>query len=80
MEIAKTSNTVGRRNVYSVVGNQDPTDAPNELDSDRSETVRILPPFGEDGMLYITIGIIAVIATGIVIGGIIFIKKKVLNK
>ncbi|NLC88232.1 MAG: hypothetical protein GX682_05650, partial [Clostridiaceae bacterium] len=33
VEIAKTSNTVGRKNEYSVVGNQDPTLDPQELDS-----------------------------------------------
>lgn len=78
-EIVQTSNTVGRRMEYSVVGNQDPTAEPLELDTDRSEIVRILPPFGNAGM---PIMIIAIIITAIcmLIGGIIFIKKKVLRK
>ena len=79
VEIVKTSNTVGRRNEYSVVGNQDPTKAPQELDSDKAEVVKILPPFG-DTTRYITIGAIVLVGITLVIGGIIFIKKKILVK
>ena len=78
VEIVKTSNTVGRRNVYSVVGNQNPTKEPQELDSDRAEIVRILPPFGNGG-IYIIIAITTIVAVGILVGGVIFIKKKVLK-
>ena len=79
VEIVKTTNTVGRRMEYSVVGNQDPTENPQELDSDKAEIVRILPPFGNAGL---PIMIIAVTIAGaaLAVGGIIFIKKKVLNK
>ena len=79
VEIVKTSNTVGRRNEYSVVGNQDPTKGPQELDSDKAEVVKILPPFG-DTLNYIVIAIIAVTTIGIITLAIIFIKKKVLIK
>ena len=79
VEIVKTSNLVGRRNEYSVVGNQDPTKSPQELDSDIAEVVRILPPFGNAG-LYIMIIATIIIAIAIIIGGTIFIKKKVLRK
>ena len=79
VEIVKTSNSVGRRNEYSVVGNQDPTKGPQELDSDKAEVVKILPPFG-DTLNYIVIAIIAVTTIGIIILAIIFIKKKVLIK
>ena len=79
VEIVKTSNTVGRRNEYSVVGNQDPTKVPQELDSDKAEVVKILPPFG-DTLNYIVIAIIAVTTIGIITLAIIFIKKKVLIK
>ena len=79
VEIVKTSNTVGRRMEYSVVGNQDPESKPQELDSDIAEVVRILPPFGNAGR-YIIITIIALTTLIIIIGGIIFIKKKVLKK
>lgn len=78
VEIVKTSNTVGRRNEYSVVGNQDPTKEPKEMDSDRSEVIRILPPFGNAG-IYIIIATTVIIAIGILAGGIMFIKKKVLK-
>ena len=79
VEIIKTSNDVGRRNEYSVVGNQDPTKGPQELDSDKAEVVKILPPFG-DTLNYIVIAIIAVTTIGIITLAIIFIKKKVLIK
>lgn len=79
VEIVKTSNTVGRRMEYSVVGNQNPSEEPEELDSDKAEVVKILPPFGNAG-IYIIIAIITIAAVGVIITGIIFIKKKVLTK
>ena len=79
VEIVKTSNSVGRRNEYSVVGNQAPTKGPQELDSDKAEVVKILPPFGNT-LNYIVIAIIAVTTIGIITLAIIFIKKKVLIK
>ena len=78
VEIVKTSNDVGRRNAYSVVGNQNPTEEPSEVDSDRAEIVKILPPYGNGGIYYIIAATI-VLASAILIGGIIFIKKKVLR-
>ncbi len=79
VEIVKTSNTVGRRMEYSVVGNQDPTEKPQELDSDMSEIVRILPPFGNAGrpIIIIAVTLLSVIT---LVGGIFFIKNKVLRK
>ena len=79
VEIVKTSNTVGRRNQYSVLGNQDPTMEPQEIDSDRAEIVKILPPFGNAG-LYIIITITTIIAIGLLAGGIVFIRRKILKK
>ncbi len=79
VEIVKTSNTIGRRMEYSVVGNQDPEANPQELDSDIAEVVRILPPFGR-AINYILLAIIAIVVISIATGGIIFIKKKVLKK
>ena len=64
---------------YSVTGNQDPTVSPTEIDTDAAQTVRILPPFGDAGRPYVAIALVAGIAV-IVVGGIIFIKKKVLKK
>ena len=76
VEIAKTSNSLGRRMAYSVVGNQDPSlpDA-SEVDSNVAERIVILPPFGEARIYYILAGVVAII----LIGGIILIRRKVLN-
>lgn len=76
VEIVKTSNTVGRRMAYSIVGNQDPTQDAQEVDTSVAEKVIILPPFGDTHIYYIlgfTIGII-------LIGGITLILRKVLKK
>ena len=75
-EIIKYSNTVGRRMAYSVVGNQNPNEAPAEVDSAAAEKVIILPPFGET-YLYFGLGIAVLL---IIAGSIIIIKKKVLKK
>lgn len=79
VEIVKTSNTVGRRMEYSVVGNQDPEAAPQELDSDIAEVVRILPPFGS-AVNYLAIIGISLLAVVLATGGIIFIKRKKFTK
>ena len=76
VEIVKTSNTVGRRMAYSVVGNQDPlANEPAEVDTSMAEKIVILPPFGEVSKYYILGAIVAIL----LIGGIVLIKKKVLN-
>ena len=79
VEIVKTSNMVGRKNEYSVVGNQNPEEEPQEIDSDRAEIIRILPPFGDTGIYYV-IAIITIVAVGMIVGGVFFIKKKILKK
>ena len=75
-EILQTSNTVGRRMAFSIVGNQDPTKAPTEIDSAKAEEVVILPPFGQM-YLYLGLGIVVV---ALIAGAVIVIKKKVLKK
>ena len=77
-EIVKTSNTVGRRMAYSIVGNQDPTaEQATEIDSSVAERVIILPPFGNARIIYYALGIgIAIV----LIGGIILIRKLVLKR
>lgn len=76
VEIVKTSNDVGRRMAYSIVGNQDPlANGPSEVDSSAAEKIVILPPFGEVRMYYILGAIVAIL----LIGGIVLIKKKVLK-
>ena len=52
---------------------------PQEIDSDRAEIVKILPPFGNAG-LYIIITITTIIAIGLLAGGIVFIRRKILKK
>ena len=79
IEIVRISNKVGRRMEYSVVVNQDPVMSPAEIDTDLSETVRILPPFGETP-IYIIISIIVITGVGILIPSIIFIIQKVLKR
>lgn len=78
VEIVQTSNTVGRRMEYSVVGNQDPLKEPEELDSSKAEVIKILPPFGGIAM-YVLISVITLAVVAIVVTGVIFIKKKVLK-
>ncbi|MGN1326464.1 MAG: SdrD B-like domain-containing protein, partial [Clostridia bacterium] len=61
VEIVKTSNPVGRRMAYSVVGNQDPTKEPAEIDADDSQEITILPPFGQSHIYYVLGGAVALI-------------------
>ena len=76
VEIVKTSNTVGRRMAYSVVGNQNPmAEEPSEVDTSVAEKIVILPPFGEVRIYYILGAVVAIM----LIGGIILIRKKVLK-
>ena len=76
VEIVKTSNTVGRRMAYSVVGNQDPSaEDASEVDANIAERIVILPPFGEVRIYYILGAVVAVM----LIGGIILIRRKVLK-
>lgn len=77
VEILSTSNTVGRRMAYSIVGNQDPTASKaSEVDSSFAERVIILPPFGNVHIFYILGAVIGII----LISGITLIIKKVLKK
>ena len=71
VELVKSSNTAGRRMEYSVVGNQDPTLEPQEIDADTSQEVTILPPFGQTNTYY-WLGVVIAI---ILIAGIILVIK-----
>src|SRR5699024_10093037 len=72
VEIVETSNTVGRRMAYSVVGNQDPLfDDASEVDTNIAERIIILTPFGEVHIYYILIAVVAII----LIVGIVLIRK-----
>lgn len=79
VEIIRTDNLVGRRNEYSVAGNQNPDVDPQEMDTDIAEEVKILPPFGASNIAII-IASVTLVAAGIIAVSIIFIKRKVLKK
>ena len=77
VEIVKTSNTVGRRMAYSVVGNQDPLfTTASEVDSSYAERITILNPFGEVRIYYI----IGFTVAALLIVGIVLIRKFVLKR
>lgn len=89
-EIVKIQNNVGRRmteyiiksdnkekTIYPIVGNQDPTNKPAEIDSAQGENVAVMPPFGIGQVFYY---VLAIVIAGMLVVGIIFIKKKVLVK
>ena len=76
VEIVKVSNDVGRRQNYSIVGNQDPTTIPNEIDADIAQEVSILPPFGQSQRYYyLGFGIASILIVGTLMV-IAFTKKK----
>lgn len=76
-ELVTTQNTVGRKMSYSVVGNQDPTMEPREIDADDSQEVVILPPFGNTHLFYVLGGAIALILiAGITITLVVLKKRK----
>ena len=78
VEILKTSNEVGRRMAYSVVGNQDPVaEDAAEIDANVGERIVILPPFGSTTLYYIIGGLVIAL---LLAGGIILIKVTVLKK
>ena len=63
---------------FSVVGNQDPSSSKaDEIDTSLAERVIVLPPFGDNSIIYYTIGVVVGI---ILIAGIVLVNKKVLKK
>jgi len=78
LELIESENDVGRRFELSVLGNQNPNKEVEELDSGKAETVLIIPPFGMNDNLSLTISIsiILIAAFGI---GVYYIKKRVLK-
>ncbi len=77
VEIVEIENAVGRRMQTSIVGNFNPTGDPAEKDEDKGEQVAVLPPFG---VKHVYFYVLAVVITGMLIAGIVFIKKKVIVK
>lgn len=76
-EILEISNSAGRRDMDALPGNQEPDDEPQEYDTDFTEQVIITPPTGENKAFYFVLGTVVLV---ILIGGIIAIKRKVLDK
>lgn len=77
VELVTTKNTVGRKMAYSVVGNQDPTTEPYEIDADDSQDVVILPPFGNTPIFYVLISAVAfILIAGITITIVVLKKHK----
>ncbi len=80
-EILQYSNTVGRRDMDAVPGNQEPDAEPNESDFERdtdfTEQIIITPPTGENRSFYYVISAVVLVVLS---GGIFLIKKKVLDK
>lgn len=76
-EILQYTNSVGRR--ADLPGNQDPKEdgLPKEADADRTETVVITPPTGENRSHYFVLAGVILVVTAV---GIFVIKKKVLDK
>ena len=87
-EILQYSNTVGRRDMDAIPGNQEPNQykdeelsaeqqATFERDSDFPERIIITPPTGANKAFYIILPLVILI---VLAGGIIIIKRKVLDK
>ena len=60
----------------ALAGNQEPDEEPAEYDTDFTERVIITPPTGENRAYYFVLGAVVLV---ILLGGIILIKRKVLN-
>ena len=75
-ELVTTKNPVGRKMAYSIVGNQDPTREPYEIDADDSQEVLILPPFGNTHIFYILGGAVALILIVGITATLVILKKK----
>lgn len=77
VEIVELENAVGRRMETSIVGNFNPANDPVENDEAKAEDVAVMPPFGIGQVFYY---VLTVVIAGMLVVGIIFIKKKVLVK
>lgn len=77
VEIVELENAVGRRMETSIVGNFNPANNPVENDEAKAEDVAVMPPFGIGQVFYY---VLAIVIAGMLVVGIIFIKKKVLVK
>lgn len=77
VEIVELENAVGRRMETSIVGNFNPANDPVENDEAKAENVAVMPPFGIGQVFYY---VLTIVIAGMLVVGIIFIKKKVLVK
>ena len=87
-EILQYSNTVGRRDMDAIPGNQEPNQLKDESlsneqqltyerDSDFPERILITPPTGANKAFYIVLPVVILV---VLAGGIWIIKRKVLDK
>lgn len=76
-EILQYSNTAGRRDMDAIPGNQEPDEDSYEYDSDFTEKILITPPTGENRAFYF---VLATVVLVVLAGGIIIIKRKVIDK
>ena len=89
-EIVKFENEVGRRDIESVVGNANPSfniaeefiSDDVEHDQSATELITLTPPTGINTNSFITLQVIGIslVALAVVAGGIVIIKKKVIEK
>ena len=86
-EIVKFENSVGRRDISTITGNANPREgefatALKERDSSAAELVTFTPPTGNEitATMIAQILIITVVGLGILVAGVVIIKKKVLTK
>ena len=77
VEIVELENAVGRRMETSIVGNFNPANDRVENDEAKAEDVAVMPPFGIGQVFYY---VLTIVIAGMLVVGIIFIKKKVLVK
>lgn len=77
VEIVELENAVGRRMETSIVGNFNPANDPVENDEAKAEDVAVMTPFGIGQVFYY---VLTIVIAGMLVVGIIFIKKKVLVK
>lgn len=76
-ELVETSNTLGRRMAFSVVGNQEPRGDLKEIDAAKAEEIILMGPYGTTRpTLYAVLGITI---CAIIIAGVVVIKKKILK-
>ena len=86
-EVVKFENEVGRRDILAIPGNADPKEGEFstsllEKDQSATEIITLTPPTGIDKVNFLSFQVlgVVVVALAILAGGIVIIKKKVIEK